>query len=118
MRAGGVSTPVVGGDATSGLESNAAEFPNVRYVAFFLARRATTPNAKAFIAAYRAAFKEDPDQRAALAYDAAMIIARAAMDVGPDRAKIRDYIESIAGSRPAMDGVTANIQCGLKLSTP
>ncbi len=110
MRAVGVSTPLVGGDATSGLEANAAEFPNARYVAFFLARRATTPNAKAFIAAYRAAFKEDPDQRAALAYDAAMIIARAAMDVGPDRAKIRDYIESIGGSRPAMDGVAGTIK--------
>src|SRR5260221_7062622 len=117
MRAGGVSTPVVGGDATSGLEANAAEFPNARYVAFFLARRATTPNAKAFIAAYRAAFKEDPDQRAALAYDAAMIIARAAMDVGPDRAKIRDYIESIGGSRPAMDGGAGERPIAVKKKT-
>ena len=36
----------------SGLEANADEFPYVRYAAFFLARRATTPEAKAFIAAY------------------------------------------------------------------
>src|SRR5260221_3532826 len=105
MRAGGVSTPVVGGDATSGLEANAAEFPNARYLAFFLARRTTTPNAKAFIAAYRAAFKEDPDQRAALAYDAAMIIPRAAMDVGPDRVQHRHYIESIGRLRHAHDCV-------------
>lgn len=110
MRAVNVSTPLVGGDATSGLEANAAEFPNARYVAFFLARRATTANAKAFIAAYRAAFKDDPDQRAALAYDAAMLIGRAAMDVGSDRAKIRDYIESIGGSRPAVEGVAGTIK--------
>ena len=106
----GVSTPLVGGDATSGLEANAAEFPNVRYAAFFLARRATTPEARAFIAAYKADYKDDPDQRAALAYDAAMLIGRAAIEVGPDRAKIRDYIESINGTtRPAVAGVAGPI---------
>lgn len=110
MAAIGISPPLVGGDATSGLEANAAEFPNARYAAFFLARRATTPEAKAFIAAYRQTYREDPDQRAALAYDAAMLIGRAALEVGPDRAKIRDYIESINGTtRPAMIGVAGPI---------
>lgn len=105
MRAAGVTAPLIGGDATSGLEANAAEFPDVRYTAFFLARRATSPEAKAFIAAYMAAFKEEPDQRAALAYDAAMLIGRGAVEVGADRAKIRDYVESIGRDRPAMAGV-------------
>lgn len=105
MRAIGVSIPLVGGDATSGLEANAAEFPDVRYTAFFLVRRATSPEAKAFIAAYMAAFREEPDQRAALAYDAAMLIGRGAVEVGPDRAKIRDYVESIGRDRPPMAGV-------------
>jgi branched-chain amino acid transport system substrate-binding protein len=110
MRKVGVETPLVGGDATSGLEANAKEFPNARYAAFFLARRATTPEAKAFISAYTTAYKEEPDQRAALAYDAAMLIGRAAIEVGPDRAKIRDYIESIGNSRPAMAGVAGPIK--------
>jgi branched-chain amino acid transport system substrate-binding protein len=114
MKAIGVNTPLIGGDATSGLEANAAEFPNARYAAFFLARRATSPEAKAFIAAYTAAFKEEPDQRAALSYDAAMLIGRAALDVGPDRARIRDYIESVgnpssANPRPPMIGVAGPI---------
>ena len=109
MRAAGVSTPFIGGDATSGLEASADEFPDVRYTAFFLARRATSPEAKAFIAAYTAAFKEEPDQRAALAYDAAMVIGRAAVEVGPDRARIRDYVESIGRDRPAMVGVAGPI---------
>jgi branched-chain amino acid transport system substrate-binding protein len=109
LRAAGVTTPFIGGDATSGLEANADEFPDVRYTAFFLARRATTPEAKAFIAAYTAAFKEEPDQRAALAYDAAMVIGRAAIDVGPDRARIRDYVESIGRDRPAMAGAAGPI---------
>jgi branched-chain amino acid transport system substrate-binding protein len=110
MAAIGISPTLVGGDATSGLEANAAEFPNARYAAFFLARRASTPEAKAFIVAYRQAYREDPDQRAALAYDAAMLIGRAALEVGPDRAKIRDYIESINGTtRPAMIGAAGPI---------
>jgi branched-chain amino acid transport system substrate-binding protein len=109
MRAAGVTTPFIGGDATSGLEANADEFPDVRYTAFFLARRATSPEAKAFIAAYTAAYKEEPDQRAALAYDAAMLIGRAALEVGADRAKIRDYVESIGRERPAMAGAAGPI---------
>ncbi|MDB4914188.1 MAG: putative branched-chain amino acid-binding protein [Gemmatimonadetes bacterium] len=109
MKAIGVSTPLVGGDATAGLEANAGEFPNVRYAAFFLARSATSPEAKAFVAAYTAAYKEPPDQRAALSYDAAMLIGRAAIEVGPDRAKIRDYIESIGNARQAVNGVAGRI---------
>ena len=111
MRSVGVTIPLVGGDATSGLEANAAEFPNVRYAAFFLARRASTPEALAFIAAYKAKYNEDPDQRAALAYDAATLIGRAALEVGPDRAKVRDYIESVgrSGGRAAMVGVAGPI---------
>ena len=109
MRAAGVTTPFIGGDATSGLEADADEFPDVRYIAFFLARRATSPEARAFIAAYTAAYKEEPDQRAALAYDAAMLIGRAVGEVGPDRAKIRDFVESIGRDRPAMAGVAGTI---------
>jgi branched-chain amino acid transport system substrate-binding protein len=109
LRAVGVTIPLIGGDATSGLEANAAEFPGARYAAFFLARRATTTEAKAFITAYRAKFKEDPDQRAALAYDAAMLIGRGAIEVGADRAKVRDYVESIGNGRPAFTGVAGPI---------
>ena len=109
MRAAGVTTPFIGGDATSGLEASADEFPGVRYTAFFLARRATTREARAFIGAYTAAFKEEPDQRAALAYDAAMLIGRAAVEVGADRARIRDYVASIGRERPAMAGVAGPI---------
>ncbi len=114
MRAVGVNTPLVGGDAVSGLEAHAAEFPNARYAAFFLARRATTPEAKAFIEAYRAAFNQDPDQRAALAYDAAMLIGRAATEVGGDRAKIRDYIESVGNGSPVMLGAAGPIKFDAK----
>lgn len=109
LRAAGVKTPLIGGDATSGLEANAAEFPDVRYTAFFLARQATSREARAFIEAYRSAFKEDPDQRAALAYDAATLIGRAVVEVGADRAKIRDFIEGVGRRTPAIPGVAGPI---------
>ena len=114
MRAAGVDAPFIGGDATSGLEANAQEFPGVRYTAFFLARRATSPEAKTFIAAYTAAYKEEPDQRAALAYDAAMLIGRGVLEVGTNRAKVRDYVESIGRERPAMAGAAGPIAFDVK----
>jgi branched-chain amino acid transport system substrate-binding protein len=110
MRSAGVTTPLIGGDATSGLEANAAEFPTVRYTAFFLARRATTPEALRFIEAYKKRFKEEPDQRAALAYDAAMLIGRGSIEGGADRASVRDYIESIGKSRAKLAGVAGPIE--------
>ena len=109
MRDMGEHLPLIGGDATSGLEDYATEFPDVRYTAFFQPHRASTPEAKAFIAAYVARFASEPDQRAALAYDAAMLIGRGAVDVGTDRAKIRDYVESIGGKRPPFHGAAGSI---------
>lgn len=105
MRAAGSEIPMIGSDAVSGLEANAAEFPTVRYTAFFLPRAATTPEARAFVDAYTKRFKQEPDQRAALAFDAAMVILRGATEVGANREAIRDYVESIGKSRPAMAGV-------------
>ena len=109
MRAVGVNLPFIGGDAVSALESNAAEFPNVRYTAFFLARTANTVEARAFLDAYTKRYHVAPDQRAALGYDAAMLIGRGAVAVGANRAAIRDYIESIGRSRPAMAGAAGPI---------
>jgi branched-chain amino acid transport system substrate-binding protein len=109
MRSAGVNIPFIGGDATSGLEDNADEFPAVRYTAFFLPRTATTPEALAFVDAYSKKFKEEPDQRAALGYDAAMLIGRGAIEVGADRSAIRDYIESVGKTRAAMAGAAGPI---------
>jgi branched-chain amino acid transport system substrate-binding protein len=110
MRAVGVSIPLIGGDGASGLEDNAEEFPSVRYTAFFLARRATSPEALAFVKAYRDRFKEEPDQRAALGYDAAMLIGRGVLETGSvRRPDIRDYVESIGNGRPAMAGAAGAI---------
>ena len=109
LRAIGAETPVLGGDAISELEGRAAEFAGVRYIAFFQASRATTPEAKAFVAAFTKKYGVAPEQRSALAYDATMLIARAALEVGADRARVRDFLASVGTSRPAMTGVTGPI---------
>lgn len=105
LKAIGQEFPVIGGDDMSGMETHAAEFPETRYVSFFEADQATTPHAKAFVEAYSKAFKLRPDSRAAASFDAAMLLGKAILAVGPDRIKIRDYIESVGKERPALDGV-------------
>jgi branched-chain amino acid transport system substrate-binding protein len=109
LRTIGAETPVLGGDAISELEGRASEFGGVRYIAFFQASRARTPEARAFVAAFTKKYGVPPEQRSALAYDATMLIARAALEAGADRVRIRDYLASVGSSRPAMTGVTGPI---------
>ena len=71
----------------------------------FLAETAG-PEAQSFIAAYKAKFKRDVDWMSANAYDAAGIIIEAIAKVGPDRAKIRDYLASIDSKEKAYKGIT------------
>lgn len=109
LRAVGAETPVLGGDAISELEGRATEFAGVRYIAFFQASRVRTPEAKAFVSAFTKKYGVAPEQRSALAYDATMLIARAALEVGADRTRIRDFLASVGTSRAAMTGVTGPI---------
>lgn len=108
VRATGREIPFIGGDAASGLEEHAAEFAGARYTAFFDARQARTPEARAFVAAFQQRFGHAPDQRAALAYDAAMLIGRAALDVGADRRRVRDALAAIDSTR-AVEGAAGRI---------
>jgi branched-chain amino acid transport system substrate-binding protein len=108
LRAIGSEIPLIGGDAASGLEEHAAEFAGARYTAFFDARQARTPEARAFVAAFQQRFGHVPDQRAALAYDAAMLIGRAALDAGTDRRRVRDALAAVDSTR-AMEGAAGRI---------
>ena len=109
LRAINADTPILGGDAVSELEAQAREFAGVRYVAFFQASHAETPAAKAFVAAFVRKYGVMPEQRSALAYDATMLIGRAAREGGTTRTRVRDYLASIGGSRDAATGVTGRI---------
>jgi branched-chain amino acid transport system substrate-binding protein len=109
LRAIDADTPVLGGDAISELEAKAAEFAGVRYIAFFQASRARSAEAKAFVSAFTKKYGVAAEQRSALAYDATMLIGRAALEVGADRGRVRDYLASVGSSRPPMTGVTGPI---------
>ncbi len=109
LRAIGADIPFIGGDAASALAASPDEFAGERYTAFFDARTASGSEARAFVARFRERFGMDPDQRAALAYDAALLIGEAARAVGTDRMKIRDHLERLGTDLPAVDGVAGAI---------
>ena len=109
MQKGGATPRLLGGDAVSDLANRGAEFAGVHYTAFFLADRPPNDSARAFVADFQRQHGPRPDQAAALAYDAAMLIGRAVIAVGPDRKKIRQHIAGIGSTSPAVTGVTGPI---------
>lgn len=109
LRALGSEPRMIGGDGFSTMEEDAKEFAGVYYISFFLPTRPPNDGARDFVTEFQRRYHALPDQRAALAYDATMLIGRAVMAVGPDRARIRDYLAEIGSRRPAMVGVTGPI---------
>lgn len=65
--------------------------------------------ARAFVEAFRRRFGRAPDAYAALAYDAAMVMADAANAVGGNRKRVRDHLASL-GERGGYAGVTGRIR--------
>ena len=109
LRALGSEPRMIGGDGFSSMEGDTREFAGVYYVSFFSAQRPPNDGARDFIGEFQRRYRVLPDQRAALAYDATMLIGRAVIAVGPDRAKVRDYLDEIGTRRPAVVGVTGPI---------
>jgi branched-chain amino acid transport system substrate-binding protein len=110
LRAEGVRIPMLGGDAVAPLAAKPDQYRGVKFTSFFVPERATSPEARAFIDAYRKRYNNEmPDPRAALSYDAALLIGRAIIEVGPDRQKVRDYIADVGTRRPALKGATGPI---------
>ncbi|HKN68837.1 MAG TPA: branched-chain amino acid ABC transporter substrate-binding protein [Gemmatimonadaceae bacterium] len=87
-----------------------ALFRGVRYTAFYDPHRPVNAEAKHFAAEYTRRFGQAPPPQAALSYDAAMLIGRAALAVGSDRRRVRDWIASVGVSAPAMRGITGDIR--------
>jgi len=107
--AGAGEVAFVGGDAISALEEEGSEFAGARYTAFFDPERPASAAAARFIAAFQRAHGRLPDQRAALAYDAAMLIGQAVHEAGPDRARVRDALAAVGRTRSPLDGATGQV---------
>jgi len=60
------------------------------------------------VASFAARFHMRPDNNAALAYDATMVVAQAIERAGPDRTAIRDYLGSMQEAN-AYNGLTGRI---------
>jgi branched-chain amino acid transport system substrate-binding protein len=113
LHSAGGNPIVLGSDDVGGLANDtttAREFEGVRFTAFFLADRPATAQGVAFVQHFQQRFGTTPDHRAALAYDAAMLVGLAAHEVGPNRRAVRDRIASTGRDRPAYDGATGRIQ--------
>jgi branched-chain amino acid transport system substrate-binding protein len=109
VRATGASPVVLGSDAVSQLEAQDKEFAGVYYTAFFLPTRVESKDGRDFVDEFQRRYRVLPDQRAALTYDATMLIGRAVLAVGANRSLIRDYLAGTGSTRPAAVGVTGRI---------
>jgi branched-chain amino acid transport system substrate-binding protein len=99
---------LMGGDGWSGLSADSVLSQGV-YVGVPFTAEDPRPEAQRFVAAFTAKFHERPDNNAALAYDATMLVYAAARDAGGDRRKIRDYLASLTEAT-AYKGVTGTIR--------
>lgn len=74
---------------------------------------------KRFTTDYEARFKSEPGTFGGHAYDALMMLVEALKKVGPDRKKIRDYLENHVKNWPGTGGIfnmSPNDHCGLDSS--
>jgi branched-chain amino acid transport system substrate-binding protein len=94
----------LGGVGWAGVTSDTAAAEGA-YVGVPFATSDARPEARRFIDAFRAKFSREPDAKAALAYDATMLIARAMADAGPNRAAVRRWLSELNGTR-SYSGVT------------
>jgi branched-chain amino acid transport system substrate-binding protein len=103
-----VTAPFIGGDGAEQIKQH-ADAIGARYVAFFRADRATSPEARWFLSRYRERFQQDPDMFAALSYDAAIVVGRTIVSGARTRAALRLALEQIGHGAPSVDGVSGRI---------
>lgn len=105
----GMVLPLIGADGLVGMSVPAAWRARVYISSAYLPDR-PGPQNRAFLTAYRAAYREAlPDHRGAGAYDAVHLLAEAIAAAGPDRSAVRRYLSSVGAARPAYAGVTGAI---------
>jgi branched-chain amino acid transport system substrate-binding protein len=109
LRAHGIMVPVIAGDGWSGIE-NAMDVHDVS-IALPFSSTEDRPDAKRFVAAFRARYKLDPDAYAALSYDATLALARAAAK-GRTRAGTREALASLRDTRGYATGAVRFSRAG------
>jgi branched-chain amino acid transport system substrate-binding protein len=106
-RAQQIAADLLGGDGWSGLSDDTVRSQGV-YVGVPFTADDPRPEAQRFVAAFAARFHRQPDNNAALAYDATMLLYSAALKSGGDRTRIRDHLASLT-AETAYHGVSGAI---------
>jgi branched-chain amino acid transport system substrate-binding protein len=107
VRRQSLAVDLMGGDGWSGLSVDTVRSRGV-YAGVPFTPEDQRPEARAFVAAFVKRFSISPDNNAALAYDATMLLYQAAVSVGADRRRIRDYLAALT-AETAYKGVTGAI---------
>jgi len=107
----GYNGPVIGPDGLTTLRDAGSLAEGVYISSAFLPDR-QDPAAQAFVRAYQERFRELPDHRGAMTYDAIRLLARAIEQVGTTRTAIRDYLANVGqtADNPAFEGVSGTIR--------
>jgi branched-chain amino acid transport system substrate-binding protein len=108
LAARGVRVPFVGGDGTETMKRD-ADAAGAHYVSFFDETRATGTEAQHFVPAYRGKYGRAPNLFAALAYDAALVVGRTALNGARSRTALRLALEQVGNQAPSVDGVGGRI---------
>lgn len=98
----------IGGDGWTGMTVDTTVAEGT-YIAAPFTPRDPRPEVQRFVTAYRARFGADPDDKAALGYDAAQLFAHAITAVGTDRRAVRDWLAT-RSTATAYHGVTGVIR--------
>ena len=105
-----LTAALMGGDGWTGLSVDTALAEGIYVGAPFSAEN-PSPAVQRFVQDFRAKYNLTPDGNAALGYDATNLLYYALTQVGPDRAKIRDFLAHLDASS-AWKGVTGNVYFG------
>jgi branched-chain amino acid transport system substrate-binding protein len=100
----------IGGDGWTGVVSDTAAAEGVYVGAPFTAGD-PRPEVQRFVLAFQQKFNTLPDDKAALAYDATRLLARAIERGGASRAAVRAYLAA-TGDSTAYHGVTGSLRFG------
>lgn len=106
----GVRARFLGGDGLEGLPGIGEDFDGT--LVGLLYHPDASVESRGFAERFRAAYGREPDSFAALGYDATLLLARAAVEAGADRDRVRDYLAGVGreGGSPAFAGATGTLR--------
>lgn len=121
LAARGIEIPVVGGDAALFDDvmrrSARGSIESIYGVSWWHPSRANDLG-RVFAQRFEAMHGVTPNHGQAMGYDAIMLLAAAAREVGPDRSAIQNYLSTLGTTRSMFDGITGPVGFGADSPKP